>query len=67
MIAIRELSAPKGHYAVVLLCPRGKLIATLAGPFKGNKEANLAALEEGRRLEVARRRRASRVTGKSSD
>jgi hypothetical protein len=67
MITIRELSAPKGHYAVVLLCPRGKLIATLAGPFKGNKEANLAALEEVRRLEAAQQRRTSRVVGKSSD
>lgn len=54
MVAVQELSNPKGFYTVVMVCPAGKLIATLAGPFKGSMEANKAAKVEQERIEKVR-------------
>ena len=58
MVSIKELTTPKGHYAVVMLCPRGSVIATLAGPIKGSKEAWKIAKEERDRIGKAGRRNA---------
>ncbi|WP_207462784.1 hypothetical protein [Azospirillum sp. SYSU D00513] len=49
-IATQEMPNRPGYYAVVALAPDGEVIATLAGPFKGDREANKFAKVERERL-----------------
>ncbi len=52
-IASQELPGRPGYYAVVVFAPDGEVVATLAGPFKGDKEANRVAKVERKKLDRA--------------
>ncbi|WP_207460813.1 hypothetical protein [Azospirillum sp. SYSU D00513] len=67
MVSIKELADPKGHYAVVMLCPRGSVIATLAGPIKGSKEAWKIAKEERDRIGKVGRRNGRGISRRRTD